>query len=144
MIDEEFLHWISVDSISKKYDVGWRAIYRHAHATGIFEQRFRNLRSGLAHIAECASRIMPASRDVIRAIHHLARINAKGEWIEPTKRVVLSTSNSTRIAVPSESAAADEPRGGSVAMSEQRESRGAPKRPRRAPKSRKQSSRKSR
>jgi len=93
MIDEEFLHWISVDSIAQKYDVGWRAIYRHAHATGIFEQRYCNLRSALGHIVECANHAVPTSRDVIRAVHHLARINAKGEWTDPPTRVFVSSGN---------------------------------------------------
>jgi hypothetical protein len=96
IIDEEFLHWISVDSIARKYDVGWRAIYRHAHATGIFDQRYRNLRSALGHIVECANVAIPTSRDVIRAVHHLARINAKGEWIDPPTHVVVSSGNSDK------------------------------------------------
>lgn len=126
MIEEEFLHWISPDRIGQKYEIGWRCIYRHAHATGLFERRYRNIRAGLAHIVEYAGELSPTSRDVIRAIHHLARINAKGEWIEPTKRVVLSSDNLSAAPPPAIPAAA------------------SPKRPRRAPRPRKQPSRKTR
>jgi len=131
MIEEEFLHWISPDRIGRKYDLGWRCIYRHAHATGLYEQRYRNVRASLAHIIEYAGELSHAPRDVIRAVHHLARINAKGQWIEPTKRVVLSTDRSgdpVKIDIPSERS----------------EPRGDPKRPRRASKSRKQVTRKTR
>jgi hypothetical protein len=90
-IEEEFLHWLSPESISKRYEVGARCIYRHAHATGLFDRRYRNLRSGLGHIAECASEVAPTARDVVRAFHHLARINADGQWIEPPTHVVVSS-----------------------------------------------------
>jgi len=90
-IEEEFLHWLSPESISKRYEVGARCIYRHAHATGLFDRRYRNLRSGLGHIAECASEVAPTARDVVRAFHHLARINAEGQWIEPPTHVVVSS-----------------------------------------------------
>jgi len=126
MIEEEFLHWISPDRIGRKYEIGWRCIYRHAHATGLYEQRYRNVRASLAHVIEYAGELSPAPRDVIRAVHHLARINAKGEWIEPTKRVVLST-NARSAAPPLAIPAAN-----------------SPKRPRRASKSRKQVTRKTR
>lgn len=91
VIEEEFLHWLSPESISKRYEVGARCIYRHAHATGLFDRRYRNLRSGLGHIAECASEVAPTARDVVRAFHHLARINADGQWIEPPTHVVVSS-----------------------------------------------------
>ena len=97
-IEEEFLHWFSPESISKRYEVGPRCIYRHAHATGLFDRRYRNLRSGLGHIAECASEVAPTARDVVRAFHHLARINADGQWIEPPTHVVVSSGS--RIAGP--------------------------------------------
>jgi len=131
MIEEEFLHWISPDDISETFDVGWRSIYRHAHATGLYEKRFRNLRSALGHVVECSNRVLPGPRDLIRAVHHLARINAKGDWTEPTKRVVLSTDRSgdpDRIDIPSERS----------------EPRGAPKSRLKTPKTRKRVSRKTR
>ena len=138
MIEEEFLHWLSPDKISKRYDIGWRCIYRHAHATGLYEKRFRNLRSGLGHVVEYAGEICPTSSDVIRAIHHLARINARGQWIEPTKRVVLSSGNPPRVAVPLAPSEAE--------RSERSKPRDAARirKPRRAPKTRNHPSRKTR
>ena len=141
MIEEEFLHWISPDRIGRKYDLGWRCIYRHAHATGLYEQRYRNVRASLAHVIEYAGELSPTPRDVIRAVHHLARINAKGQWIEPTKRVVLSSANPTRRAL------APVDRGDPARIdipSERSEPRGGTKRSRRASKPRKQVTRKTR
>jgi hypothetical protein len=109
MIEEEFLHWISPEKISKQYDIGWRCIYRHAHATGLYKKRYENLRSSLGHIVEYAGELCPTSRDVIRAVHHLARINAKGQWTEPTKRVVLSTEARPAAPAPPIPAAAGDP-----------------------------------
>ncbi|GEM_PF-6180357 len=148
MIDEEFLHWISPDTISRQYDVGWRCIYRHAHATGLFERRYRNLRFGLAHIAECANHVMPTSRDVIRAFHHLARISATGEWIEPPTRVVVSSGNPAGTAVSNEAEESGHREARRLRPGRIPGTRGgaavSPRRPRRVPKPPKQPSRKTR
>lgn len=89
-IEEEFLHWASPDAISHHYSVGWRAVYRHAHALGLFEERGRNLRSALGHIIEHANHAMPSAGTIVRAIRAYACLNESGQWIEPAKRVIFS------------------------------------------------------
>jgi len=89
-IEEEFLHWASPDAIAHHYSVGWRAVYRHAHATGLFEKRGRNLRSALGHIIEHANHVPPTARDIIRSVRAYACLNENGKWTEPATRVIVS------------------------------------------------------
>jgi hypothetical protein len=95
-IEEEFLHWASPDSISHHYDVGWRSVYRHAHALGLFDQRGRNLRSALGHIIEHANHVSPTADTVVRAIRAYACVNKSGKWIEPVRHVEFSSVESPR------------------------------------------------
>ena len=94
-IEEEFLHWASPDAISHHYSVGWRSVYRHAHALGLFEQRGRNLRSALGNIIEHSNHVAPAADTVVRAIRAYACVNKSGKWLEPTKHVAFSSVDST-------------------------------------------------
>ncbi|HKV05059.1 MAG TPA: hypothetical protein VJO53_08140 [Candidatus Acidoferrales bacterium] len=94
-IEEEFLHWASPDAISHHYSVGWRSVYRHAHALGLFEQRGRNLRSALGNIIEHSNHVAPTADNVVRAIRAYACVNKSGKWIEPTKHVEFSSPYST-------------------------------------------------
>jgi hypothetical protein len=46
-IEEDFINWCKADEIVDVYQLeGYRAVYRHAHATGLFERRRLNIRSG--------------------------------------------------------------------------------------------------
>jgi len=99
-IEEEFLHWASPDAIAHHYSVGWRAVYRHAHATGLFEKRGRNLRSALGHIIEHANHVTPSADAIIRAVRAYSCVTRDGKWIEPATHVIVSSGNPTSIAVP--------------------------------------------
>jgi hypothetical protein len=90
-IEEEFLHWASPDAIAHHYNVGWRAIYRHAHATGLFEKRGRNLRSALGHIIEHVNHVSPSADAVIRAVRAYACVTRDGKWVEPATHVIVSS-----------------------------------------------------
>ncbi|MGA2509570.1 MAG: hypothetical protein ABSG27_05020 [Candidatus Acidiferrales bacterium] len=115
-IEEEFLHWHNVYDIADAYHLGWRPIYRHAHALGLFDERDRNLRFSLGHIIEEARRCVPTADAIIRAVRAYTCVNHVGQWIEPPAHVIVSSGSRvagdpTRVAGPNESAVPDEPRG---------------------------------
>jgi len=89
-IEEEFLHWDSPFNTAKYYDVSERAIYRHAHALNLFEVRDRKLRFALGNIIERADLISMTPDAILKAIHAFARVNSRGEWIEPPKQLIVS------------------------------------------------------
>jgi hypothetical protein len=91
-MDELFVNWHNVSEIGREYTTPRRVIYRHAHATGLFPIRDRNLRRALGliiHRAETAPGVTADS--VIRAVRTLAHINDAGEWVNPPTEVVFST-----------------------------------------------------
>ncbi len=54
-IEEFFVRWQQPHRMAQEYDLPVRSLYRHAHATGLFAARRRNLRSVLEYILEDAS-----------------------------------------------------------------------------------------
>jgi hypothetical protein len=65
------------------------SIYRHAHALNLIEKRRRNVRAALERIIEKAGDVVVNAAAVISAVSALARINAKGEWVEKIETVNL-------------------------------------------------------
>jgi hypothetical protein len=59
-----------------------RAVYRHAHAFGLMEKRYLNLRAALARIIEKAGEVSATAWAVVAAVRACARINARGQWME--------------------------------------------------------------
>lgn len=49
-IEAEFVMWEQVEVIGRRYGVGRSAVYRHAHATGLFPQRQRNISKALQRL----------------------------------------------------------------------------------------------
>ena len=91
-LDEEFVDWHSVATIATAYRFDRHAVYRHAHATGLFAIRDRNLRRALGliiHRAETAPKV--TADTVIRAVRTLAHINESGEWVNPPTHVIVSS-----------------------------------------------------
>ncbi len=91
-MDELFVNWHNVSEIGREYQTPRRTVYRHAHATGLFPIRDRNLRRALGliiHRAETAPGVTADS--VIRAVRTLAHVNETGEWVNPPAQVVFST-----------------------------------------------------
>src|ERR1700693_3644652 len=81
-IEEEFLHWHHPDGIAAAYELGSeRAVYRHAHAVGIYEQRRVNLCAALDHIVENAENASVTADSVIRAIRAYSCLTPAGQWI---------------------------------------------------------------
>jgi hypothetical protein len=90
-IEEAFIDWVQPYRIHEWYDVGeYQAIYRHAHATGLFERRRRNVRVALERLIEGAEGVQATPDSIIRAVHALSRVDDKGRWIEPIRRVIVA------------------------------------------------------
>ena len=64
-------------------------MYRHAEAFGLKEKRARNLRAPLETIIEQASDVKVSAAAVIQAVGLYARINSRGQFVEPGERVSL-------------------------------------------------------
>jgi hypothetical protein len=91
-MDELFVNWHNVSEIAREYNTPRRTVYRHAHATGLFPIRDRNLRRSLGLIIHRAETVPCLTADtVIRAVRTLAHINESGEWVNPPTHVVVSS-----------------------------------------------------
>jgi hypothetical protein len=86
-IEEGFLLWRPGDSLARSFDVkGTKdAIYRHARALGLYEQRRRNMRYAAELLIEGAALSQPTAHDVIEAIRLHSRIDAEGQLNEPPR-----------------------------------------------------------
>jgi hypothetical protein len=91
-IEEAFLHWQSPTEIATEHDLtDFSAIYRHAHATGLFARRDNNLRFALGNFIERVNEIQVVTPDaIVRAIRAYTRITKTGEWVEPPRQFVVT------------------------------------------------------
>jgi hypothetical protein len=102
-IEELFVDWHSPQDISEHFDLeDWSTIYRHARATGLYNQRGRNVRSALERVIEYAGHgsVTINGIGIVRAVRAYACLTDTGEWIEPATRVIVSRAEPT--AEPSE------------------------------------------
>ena len=81
-IEREFLSWASPTRIAEQYEIRREAVYRHAHATGLFPKRQQNVRAALEKIIEKSGEVDVNAAAVVSAVSAYARINANGLWIE--------------------------------------------------------------
>lgn len=87
-IEQKFLRWESPARIAAEHKLRDRsAVYRHAHAVGLFSQRDRNLRAALGRLIERIDDVKPTASAVVQAIGLYARINTRGELIERDDQV---------------------------------------------------------
>ena len=90
-IEEDFLHWRSAGDIAEEHQVGdRRTVYRHAHATGLWQRRRRNLRAALESLIEGVDTVEVTGDTVIRAAIAHARINDEGRYVDPTRRIIVT------------------------------------------------------
>ncbi len=83
-IEQDFLAWHSPDRIAQDYGIAdHSSIYRHAHATGLFEKRANTIRLALEPIIERAATVEVTADAVIRAIYVITHLDDNGRWIEP-------------------------------------------------------------
>lgn len=90
-IEEAFLDWRRPGDIRFEFNLASRtAIYRHAHALGLFEQRARAMRHVLEKIMEESTRRDPSADAMIRAVRAYSCLDETGRWIEPPRRLIIS------------------------------------------------------
>ncbi len=87
-IDMEFLQWSHSTSIASAFQIDRRSIYRHAHATGLFRQRNRDVRFALGRIIEQVQNVQPTADSIVRAVRLFACLTDDGELIHPPKVVI--------------------------------------------------------
>lgn len=90
-IEDLFVHWHRPDCVAGEYTVSETSLYRHAHATGLLRTRRRNLRCVLEHMLEQGPTMQITSDSIVRAVRAYACLTNDNRWIEPTKRVVVTT-----------------------------------------------------
>jgi hypothetical protein len=93
-IEEDFLHWVSPEVIAREYNLyDRRAIYRHAHATGLSARRSRKLRFVLESFLEPADKVAGnayrnvTASDIISAVKLYSHINDDGNLIRIPKTI---------------------------------------------------------
>ena len=95
-IEEMFVHWHSASRIYSRFMLPDRStIYDHAHATGLYAKRRRNLRYALEHVIERADQCDISSHGIVAAIKAYASLTTSGEWIEPARRVIYTSISSS-------------------------------------------------
>lgn len=101
-IEEAFLNWRSAPDIVEEYGIAHHsALYRHAHATGLFDRRRGHIRSALEFIIERASEVQPTASGIINPVRAYARLTEGGRWVEPEKKYIIETSGkSNRLRLP--------------------------------------------
>ena len=97
-IEQDFLSWRSPDQIAEDYGIAdHSSIYRHAHATGLFDRRANTIRLALAPIVEHAMTVEVTADAVIRAVELLAKLNADGQFIKPPTHVIHHSNRSAQL-----------------------------------------------
>ncbi len=90
-IEQDFIHWVSPYTIAQDYNVPVRTIYRHADAMNLFALRDRKVRFALGNIIERVGRTAMSPDWILRAIQAFTKVNEEGRWVEPPRRLILST-----------------------------------------------------
>jgi hypothetical protein len=79
-IESAFLEWIRPWDIAREYGLGSRtAVYRHAHALGLFERRDRAVRFALGRLIERVDEVKPTAAGIVAAIRLLAKLTPQAE-----------------------------------------------------------------
>jgi hypothetical protein len=89
-IELEFLRWRSPGDIASDHGIADRSsIYRHAHATGIFQRRRQTIRLALEPLLEQACTVKVNASAIISAVRLYAQMSDTGELVLRTKTVVV-------------------------------------------------------
>ena len=86
-IEGDFIRWRSPELIAREYKLANRtSIYRHAHCTGLFAWRRRELGRVLEGMLENHEHIpLEASDPIVRAARVYAHLDENGNWLEPAR-----------------------------------------------------------
>jgi hypothetical protein len=93
LIEADFLEWSHPSQICEDYKVSYRALYRHAVATGLLERRRENVSIVVHKLLEEVEYVEnPSAFAILRAVRTLASLDSRGRWNEPpTTHVVVNT-----------------------------------------------------
>jgi hypothetical protein len=95
VIEDLFIHWHSPQDISeffyKDETITWVSIYRHAYALGLDAIRRRNLGFVFERVLDNAADAQPTSAGVVAAARALGCVGEDGRWVEPPKRIIMTT-----------------------------------------------------
>jgi hypothetical protein len=96
-IEEAFLQWRRPCDLAHEFKLSHRtAIYRHAHALGLFEKRAAHTRHALNFILEQSSIVEPSADAIIRAVRAYSCLDENGRWHEPNRRLIVTHENVER------------------------------------------------
>jgi len=90
-IEEDFILWSTPRAISVTHRIPEMALYRHAHAVGLFGLRRESMRLNLDRVLERGPELPVTGDTIIRAVRAQACLTDDNHWVEPTKNVVFST-----------------------------------------------------
>jgi len=92
-IEGDFIRWRSPELIAREYKIANRtSIYRHAHCTGLFAWRRRELARVLEGMLENAEHVpLEASDAIVRAARVYAHLDENGNWFEPPRTNFILT-----------------------------------------------------
>jgi hypothetical protein len=101
-IEGDFIRWRSPELIAREYKIANRtSIYRHAHCTGLFAWRRRELGRVLEGMLENAEHIpLEASDAIVRAARVYAHLDENGNWFEPARINFVLTGPAAAISHP--------------------------------------------
>ena len=89
-IDQAFLHWSRSERFVRDYNLAsLSALYRHAHACGLWNLRRIKIRRALDRLIEQAGECKPSGNAVIRAIEMSCRFDQEDHYVEPKKKVIV-------------------------------------------------------
>jgi hypothetical protein len=90
-IEQAFLQWRRPGDIRHEFKLSRRdAIYRHAHALGLFERRARDVRFVLEKVMEESTLRAPTAESMVRAVRAYSCLDERGRWVEPPRRLIIS------------------------------------------------------
>jgi hypothetical protein len=83
-IEQAFLQWQPPTTIAKQYGLNRLALYRHAHATGLYDKRGRNIRAMLLSVVDAGitARMRVTSAAVVSAVGLLSKLDSEGRAVE--------------------------------------------------------------
>jgi hypothetical protein len=98
-MEGDFIRWRSPELIAREYKLANRtSIYRHAHCTGLFAWRRRELGRVLEGMLENHEHIpLEASDAIVRAARVYAHLDENGNWFEPPRTNFVFTSPATAL-----------------------------------------------
>jgi hypothetical protein len=87
-IERAYVSWQSAQEIAAEFKLRDRSsVYRHANAFDLDAKRARNVRAVLCRLIERAGEVKPNGAAIVQAIALLAKINTRGEFVEPGEQL---------------------------------------------------------